>query len=167
MTDAYVVNRFFETPLISAPAPQVGEVATSGTALRDHPAVQQLAAAGLDLIGRQTQDIGARDGDRYRWAWNATAVQPGAHDGQGAFWSLLHAAAATDVLFADPRLPMILMEDANLRFREGPGAPPWLHEEHVTLTPGRLLMFPGWLRHTVCGPVIRIDFWALLPAEQA
>jgi hypothetical protein len=166
----YVVNRFFETPLLIASAPAIASVAVAdlpaSMSLRDHPAVQQLAEAGLKLVQRQTQDIGAKAGERYRWIWSAAIAQPGVHDGSGAFWSLLHAASATEIRFTDPRLPMVLMEEPNLRFRQGPDLPAWQHEESEALTRETMLMFPGWLRYTTADAVIRIDFWPLLPAEQ-
>uniref|UniRef100_UPI003B3ADCD4 hypothetical protein n=1 Tax=Sphingomonas sp. TaxID=28214 RepID=UPI003B3ADCD4 len=63
-------------------------------------------------------------------------------------------------------LPWIAIEDPHRRFREGVGGVPWDYEQRERLAPGRALMFPGWLRHVVTEPALRIDLWPLLPAER-
>uniref|UniRef100_UPI003B3B0141 hypothetical protein n=1 Tax=Sphingomonas sp. TaxID=28214 RepID=UPI003B3B0141 len=103
MTRPYVLNRFFETTLIVAPAPSLGDTAIEalavGDSLRQDETVRALARFGVGLAETHTRDIGQPAQSRYRWEWSAAVEQAGGHDAPGAFWSLLCAASDVPVTF--------------------------------------------------------------------
>lgn len=177
MADPYVLNGFFETPLITGRLPDSRDVdaALAGLLIRagdgqiDRMAmpVQKVAECALRLAARFSRDIGAGTAARYRWEWGA-AIEPGTPGFRtGPFWSLLYSPGRAELELEDPRLPWILIEEPNLRFRNRPGGPVWEHRHRLELRPGKVAMFPAWLRCQVRGkdPVLRIDLWALLHGE--
>lgn len=113
-----------------------------------------------------TRDIGGEGRRRFIWVpemW-ANVSGKGAsnqfHAHPGTFWSAVYyvddgyAGSADrglggELELEDPRSPMINMEAPDLRFRPAPDVPPASLEMLIRPASGRLLMFPGWLRHAV------------------
>lgn len=120
----------------------------------------------IAIANRFSQDIGGRGRRRFIWVpemW-ANVSSKGAsnqlHAHPGSFWSAVYYvddgyAGSPDrrlggeLELEDPRSPMINMEAPDLRFRAAADAPPSTLETLVRPAAGRLLMFPGWLRHAV------------------
>jgi uncharacterized protein (TIGR02466 family) len=118
------------------------------------------------LANKYSQYVGANRQRRYAWKAEMWAEIPSI--GQfvpalchpGAFWKAIYCvndgyAGSLDrdlggeLELEDPRMPTVLMEGPNLRFRHHPQAP--IASTEVALRPaaGRLLLFPAWLRHSV------------------
>lgn len=182
MADPYLLNGFFETPLLTGRLPDSQDVdaaladlliqARDGQIDRMAVPVQKVAECALRLAARFTRDIGAGAGAgaRYRWEWDAAIERGTLGFRTGPFWSLLyspHAPGRAELGLEDPRLPWILIEEPNLCFRNRPGDPVWEHRHRLELVPGKVVMFPAWLRCQVRGkdPVLRINLWALLHGE--
>jgi uncharacterized protein (TIGR02466 family) len=103
---------------------------------------------------------------RYRWlnhGW-ANILRRGAsnqfHIHPGAFWSAVYfvddgyggsadSSLGGEIEIEDPRMPMVIMEEPDLRFRPRPDWQVPQHEIFLRPATGMLLMFPGWLRHGV------------------
>jgi uncharacterized protein (TIGR02466 family) len=120
----------------------------------------------IELAGRFTQDIGAKGTRRFIWVPEMWANIPGKNASNqfythpGSFWSAVYyvddgyggwtdRTLGGELEIEDPRMPMVTMEAPDLRFRPGPNAEPVTHETLIRPAAGRLLMFPGWLRHAV------------------
>ena len=120
----------------------------------------------IAIANRYTQDIGGKGRRRFMWIpemW-ANVSGKGAsnqlHSHAGSFWSAVYYVqdgygGSTDrrlggeLEIEDPRTPMINMEAPDLRFRPSKDGAPVAHEALIRPATGRLLMFPGWLRHAV------------------
>ena len=120
----------------------------------------------IEIANRYTQDIAGKGRRRFMWVpemW-ANISGKGAsnqlHSHAGSFWSAVYYVedgygGSTDrslggeLEIEDPRTPMINMEAPDLRFRAARDAPAASHETLIRPAAGRLLMFPGWLRHAV------------------
>ena len=120
----------------------------------------------ISAANEHTRDIAGDGRKRFIWVpemW-ANVSPPGAsnqlHTHPGSFWSSAYyvddgyggsndRSLGGELEIEDPRLPMISMEAPDLRFRPGKAAPPVEHEILVRPATGRLLIFPGWLRHAV------------------
>jgi len=180
MADPYLLNGFFETQLVTGCLPESHDVdaaladlliqAGNGQIDRVAASVQKVAECALRLAARFTRDIGAGASARYRWEWEASIERGTPVFRSGPFWSLLyspHEPGRAELELEDPRLPWILIEEPNLRFRDRPGGGVWEHHHRLELGPGKVVMFPAWLRRQVRGqdPVLRIDLWALLNGE--
>lgn len=114
---------------------------------------------------RFTVDIKAKDQPRYKWLpemW-ANVSPPGAsnrqHSHPGCFWSAVYYVddgyggsadpnLGGELVFFDPRMPMIRMNAPDLRFRR-PGQPPDHDENRMRPATGRFVIFPSWLSHAV------------------
>ena len=126
----------------------------------------RLMDAVIGIANRYTQDIAGKGRRRFMWIpemWanvsgNGAANQ--LHSHPGSFWSAVYYVddgyggsadrrLGGELEIEDPRTPMINMEAPDLRFREAKGAEPVTHEALIRPATGRLLMFPGWLRHAV------------------
>ena len=124
-----------------------------------------LAERAVLLATIYTQDTGSEAGDRYAWVpemWANVSTRGASnqfHCHAGAFWAAVYyvddgyagspdRSLGGELEFEDPRMPMMLMDGPDLRMRFGarPVADP-----EVLLRPGagKLLLFPGWLRHGV------------------
>lgn len=120
----------------------------------------------LDLLGSATAlaerfvvDIDASAGEkRFAWAADLQAHFAGAAGLSvppfypGAYWSILTVTDGTgdaELLFEDPRLPMIQMEEPWLRIRLEPDGARVATENRRVLQTGELVMCPAWLRRTV------------------
>jgi hypothetical protein len=182
MPDSYLLNAFFETQLLTGRLAESQGIdaalagllheARDGQIDRMAVPVQTVAECGLRLAARFTRDIGAGGGGRYRWEWEASIERGTPGFRSGPFWSLLyspHQRARAGVELEDPRLPWILIEEPNLRFRDRPGGLMWEHHHRLELVPGEVVMFPAWIRCRMLGqdPVLRIDLWALLNGESS
>ena len=122
-------------------------------------AALDLLRLATTLADRFVVDVDAPAGDK-RFAW---AADLRSHFGgpaglsvppffPGAYWSILtvtDGSGRAEVLFEDPRLPMIHMEEPWLRIRLAPDGPPIATEVRRELHPGELVMCPAWLRRTV------------------
>jgi uncharacterized protein (TIGR02466 family) len=120
----------------------------------------------IATANRYTQDIGGDGRRRFIWVpemW-ANVSGKGAsnqlHAHPGSFWSSVYyvddgyggskdRGLGGELEIEDPRLPMVNMEAPDLRFRPSKAAPPVEHEVLIRPANGRLLIFPGWLRHAV------------------
>ena len=82
------------------------------------------------------------------------------HSHPGSFWSAVYyvddgyggsndRSLGGELEIEDPRIPMINMEAPDLRFRPSKDSPAVPHDALIRPASGRLLMFPGWLRHAV------------------
>jgi len=181
MAEPYLLNRFFETPLLIAssidPHGSLGHlnerIATGTEVDLEAEATSMLAECAIELADRFTRDIGQSEGGRYRWEWDAQVERGELSLRAGPFWSCLFPFAQgtqeVGIRLEDPRLPWIGMEEPSLRFREGPSSAPWQHHHIVRLKLGQVAMFPAWLAHQIthCDWALRIDLWALLGADRA
>jgi hypothetical protein len=180
MADPYLLSGFFETQLLTGRLPESQHIdaalvglliqARDGQIDRMAVPVQTVAECALRLAARFTRDIGAGAGARYRWEWEASIEHGMSGFRSGPFWSLLywpHEPGRAQLELEDPRLPWILVEEPNLRVRDRPGGDVWEHHHRLELVPGKIVMFPAWLRCQVLGndPALRIDLWALLNGE--
>lgn len=128
------------------------------------------AAALLDHVVRRcdalTVDIKQTSAERrFRWTTNMWANVSGKHASNqthchpGAYWSAVYyvddgyngstdRALGGELVFIDPRMPMIRMGTPDLRFRRSNGTTD--HQE-TWLRPaaGKLVIFPSWLMHSV------------------
>ncbi len=128
--------------------------------------IKTLAEHLLALANAHSVDIREPQTPRYRWnshGW-ANIHQRGSsnqfHIHPAAFWSAVYYVddgygGSTDpqlggeIEFEDPRMPMVIMEEPDLRFRARPDFPVPRHEIFLRPATGMVLMFPGWLRHGV------------------
>ncbi len=111
-------------------------------------------------------DLAAAGSSPLRWfteAWANISVRGSSnqsHSHAGAFWSAVYyvddgygessdRALGGELELEDPRMPMLLAENPDLRFRPGPDWAIAEPERIIRPVTGRLLMFPGWLRHGV------------------
>jgi uncharacterized protein (TIGR02466 family) len=109
-----------------------------------------------------TRDL---DGKRPRWISNmwANVSPPGAsnqtHSHPGAYWSAVYyvedgyggspdRALGGELVFLDPRMPMVRAGTPDLRWRKPDGR---YDSQEVWFRPtaGRVVMFPSWLMHSV------------------
>jgi uncharacterized protein (TIGR02466 family) len=109
-----------------------------------------------------TRDL---DGKRPRWISNmwANVSPPGAsnqtHSHPGAYWSAVYyvedgyggspdRALGGELVFLDPRMPMVRARTPDLRWRKPDGR---YDSQEVWFRPttGRIVMFPSWLMHSV------------------
>ncbi len=114
---------------------------------------------------RVTVDLKAGGRRRFRWLpdmW-ANVSPPGAsnqtHSHPGSYWSAVYyvddgfegasdPALGGELVFLDPRMPMIRMGAPDLRYRRQDGS----HDHHETWirpSSGRVVIFPSWLMHSV------------------
>lgn len=119
----------------------------------------------IQAADRFTVDVASTGAARFRWVgemWANVSPQHSSnqyHTHPGAFWSAVYyvddgygGATGPDLggelILQDPRMPMIMMNMPNLRFRK-PGRP--ADEPELAMRPaaGRLVMFPAWLNHCV------------------
>jgi uncharacterized protein (TIGR02466 family) len=139
-------------------------------------AMERLAAEIRAIADANTGDVrtgGAPPEWRLEsWATVAEAdsyILPHAHG--GCYWSAVYYLRADEgeggeLLLHDPRLPALEMHAPNLRFRESGG-------ERAIKTrpkPGMLILFPGWLIHSVSpwkGGGLRISIVVNLAAPSA
>jgi uncharacterized protein (TIGR02466 family) len=126
----------------------------------------RLMDAVIDIANRYTLDIAGKGRRRFIWVPEMWANVSGSgasnqlHSHAGSFWSAVYYVhdgyrgspdrrLGGEIEIEDPRTPMINMEAPDLRFRPGKDAEPATHEVLIRPATGRLLMFPGWLRHAV------------------
>lgn len=111
-------------------------------------------------------DIGQTSAPRYGWRANAWAnvslhgASNQSHVHSGAFWSAVYyaedgyggsadRALGGELVLEDPRMPALLMEEPDLRFRPRPDWAVAEPQRNIRPATGMLLMFPSWLRHGV------------------
>ena len=112
-----------------------------------------------------TVDIRASGKARFRWVpemW-ANVSEGGAsnqfHTHPGAYWSAVYyvddgyggsddQGLGGELVLLDPRMPMIRMAAPDLRFRR-PGQQPDDQEKWFRPKSGMIVIFPGWLSHSV------------------
>jgi uncharacterized protein (TIGR02466 family) len=119
----------------------------------------KLADACLRAASAYTDDVGMTDG-RPRFAWSlqawANVSPPGAsnhaHVHPGAYWSAVYyvddgGSRTAALTLEDPRYPLNRMAQPDFRMK-GEGL-----EDHTELvvrpSPGKMVLFPSWLRHRV------------------
>ncbi len=130
------------------------------------PAFQILADRIFALASDNSVDVGQSAAPRYRFnghGW-ANILEQGAsnqfHVHPGAYWSAVYyvddgygGSTGTnlggELELEDPRMPMVIWEQPDLRYRPYSNQPVPLHEAFIRPRTGMLLMFPGWLRHGV------------------
>ena len=114
--------------------------------------------ACLSACARVTDDVGMREG-RPRFAWEvqgwANVSPPGAgndaHAHPGAYWSAVYyvddGGGAAALTLEDPRFPLNRMVQPDFRLK----AEGVLDATEVVIRPepGKLVIFPSWLRHRV------------------
>jgi uncharacterized protein (TIGR02466 family) len=116
------------------------------------PAIARIVA----LADANIVDLQARPGQRRGWlleAWanvNETGAANAPHSHGAVYWSAVYYVRADpgeggEILFNDPRAPMIEMHAPFLRFRQDGGEGVVRHRP-VT---GEILIFPAWLVHSV------------------
>lgn len=151
------------------------------------PAMRLIEHA-MSLADRFTQDTGG-SGARYIWwpeMWANVSKRDASnqfHTHPGAFWAVVYyvedgyegssdPALGGEIVLEDPRMPMMLMEGPDLRFRPNPTAAVSDSVYRYRPAAGTMLMFPAWLRHGVnpyFGSATRIsiaiNLAALLPPE--
>jgi uncharacterized protein (TIGR02466 family) len=126
---------------------------------------RRLADRILATVAAFTTDIKQTGAPRHRWypeMW-ANVSPPGAanrhHCHPGAFWSAVYyvddgyggsddPALGGELVLYDPRMPMVRMLAPDLRFVR-PGQPPDHDENRMRPASGRIVIFPGWLNHSV------------------
>ncbi|MEM1106737.1 MAG: TIGR02466 family protein [Pseudomonadota bacterium] len=124
---------------------------------------RQLSDFAISLASGHMEDIAAAGKRDFRWGvdmWaniNAAGQSNQLHCHVGAFWSAVYyvdpgAAAAPgqggELVLEDPRYPGAYMAVADLVYRDARGKP--ARSQHaIRPRPGLLVMFPGWLRHSV------------------
>jgi len=139
------------------------------------------ARALSDYVTRRadgiTFDKGQTDPAR-RFAWSAemwaNVSERGAsnqtHSHPGAYWSAVYyvddgyggsddPALGGQLVFLDPRFPMVRMRTPDLRYRRPDGSGDH-HEVWMRPAEGRIVIFPSWLSHSVRpfeGPGTRIS----------
>lgn len=128
-------------------------------------AARQLAERAIALATEYTEDVGAEAGGRFAWVpemWANVSVRGASnqfHCHAGTFWAAVYyvddgyagspdRSLGGELEFEDPRMPMLLMDGPDLRMRFGSRP---IADPEVLLRPaaGKLLLFPGWLRHGV------------------
>lgn len=129
-------------------------------------AAKRLAVHAVELAGKFSEDIADPNGGRYVWVpemWANVSGRGAAnqyHCHAGSFWAAVYyvddgyagspdRTLGGEIELEDPRMPMILMDGPDLRMRP-PGAQ-GIDDPEVRIRPqaGKMLMFPGWLRHGV------------------
>lgn len=173
MPAAAEVNRALKTAILARRARTPGvKVSNIGGWQSDRQILQWGGDAALRLAeriaaaaDRFTVDIAAAGAPRHEWVsemW-ANVSPPQAsnqrHTHPGAFWSAVYyvddgyggsddRALGGELVLVDPRMPTILMNMPNLRFRM-PGRA--ADEPQLAMRPrtGRIVMFPAWLSHGV------------------
>ena len=127
------------------------------------PPAEELSNFAISLASGHMEDIAAAGKRDFRWGvdmW-ANANGPGElnqlHCHIGAFWSAVYypdpGGAAEpgkggELMLEDPRYPGAYMNVADLVYRDGRGKAQ--HSLHaIRPRVGLLVMFPGWLRHSV------------------
>ena len=130
------------------------------------PAIRKLGERAIANANGITVDLRQPAGPRYRWdcrGWANSLRQGGSnqyHSHSGAYWSAVYfvddgyggsadPALGGEIEFEDPRMPMVTMEEPDLRFRPHRDGPVPEHEIFLRPVTGQMLMFPGWLRHGV------------------
>ncbi len=129
-------------------------------------AIQTLGRHVIANANAHSIDIRNPASARYRWhnhGWANILERGGSnqyHIHPGAFWSAVYfvddgyggsddTSLGGELEIEDPRMPMVMMEEPDLRFRPRPDWPVLDHEVFLRPSTGMLLMFPGWLRHGV------------------
>jgi len=129
-------------------------------------AARALVEHVVGVADEHSIDIVSPDAPRFAWLPEMWAnISPRGASNQfhchaGAFWSAVYYvddgyAGSSDrrlggeLIIEDPRMPMLLMEGPDLRFRPRPDSTIAEPEQLFRPASGRLLMFPGWLRHGV------------------
>lgn len=140
-------------------------------------AMRTLGERAMANANASSFDIREPAAPRYRWnchGWANIHERGGSnqyHSHPGAFWSAVYyvddgyggsadRALGGEIEIEDPRMPMVIMEEPDLRFRPRPDWAVPQHEVFLRPATGMLLMFPGWLRHgvrTYQGDVERIS----------
>lgn len=130
------------------------------------PVAERLLAhvvSRCDAITRDTQP--GTPARRVRWITNmwANLSRRGAsnqtHSHPGAFWSAIYyvedgyagsddRSLGGELVFLDPRMPMIRARTPDLRYRRANGGHD-SQESWLRPTSGRLVIFPSWLMHSV------------------
>lgn len=130
------------------------------------PAFRPLIERVIANANAQTVDIRAAGSTPFDWhveAWanvSARGSSNQAHCHAGVFWSAVYyvddgfagsddVALGGELALEDPRMPGLLMEEPGLRLCPYPGDPAPEPQWLIRPRSGRLLMFPGWLRHGV------------------
>lgn len=120
----------------------------------------------IEVANHYTGDIGGKGRRRFIWVpemWANVSGQGASnqlHSHPGSFWSAVYyvddgyggsndRSLGGELEIEDPRIPMINMEAPDLRFRPSKDSPAVPHDALIRPASGRLLMFPGWLRHAV------------------
>lgn len=130
-------------------------------------AAMRLVEHVIGLADRFTRDVKAVEGmPRYAWVPEMWANVSGRgasnqyHVHPGAFWAAIFYVEdgyngssdrrlGGELEIEDPRMPMLQMENPDLRLGVAVGQAPPPPEIVVRPAAGKLLMFPGWLRHGV------------------
>jgi len=131
------------------------------------PAAQTLVQRAFAVADAHSIDLRqSATAARYHWygvGW-ANILDRGAsmplHTHPAAFWSAIYyvddgydgaadSGLGGELEIEDPRMPMVMAEEPDLRFRPRPDGPVLQHELSIRPVTGSLLMFPGWLRHGV------------------
>ena len=118
--------------------------------------VRPIIAQIVQMADENSQDLQARPGQRRGWlleAWanvSGTGAANASHSHGGSYWSAVYYVQigdgeGGDIVFEDPRSPMIEMHAPFLRFRDAGG------EGLYSITPAesQILLFPSWLKHSV------------------
>lgn len=135
-------------------------------------AAQTLAVETMKICGRYTSDIAAAQGQsRYEmgiemWAnLSPAGASNQMHCHPGSFWSasfyIDDGGDSRDGLFVaqDPRFPTVRMAAPDLVFMDADGNRQ-LSQHRIAPVPGKLVIFPSWLMHSVrphTGPRDRIS----------
>ena len=119
-------------------------------------AVRPVIAEMVEMADAATIDLEARPGERRGWrleAWanvNGRGDANAPHSHGGTYWSGVYyvrvgEGEGGEIVFEDPRAPMIEMHAPLLRMRDAGG------EGAIAIRPaeGEILLFPAWLRHSV------------------
>lgn len=129
-------------------------------------AVRTLVEHVVGLADQHSIDIVRPDSPRFAWLpeiWANISTHGASnqfHCHSGAFWSAVYyvddgyggsadRALGGELIIEDPRMPMLLMEGPDLRFRPRADSETAEPEQLIRPGAGRLLMFPAWLRHGV------------------
>lgn len=128
-------------------------------------AAQRLIEHVLGWCDAHTVDVAEQDRRRFVWLpemWanvNERGASNQTHCHPGSQWSAVYyvrdgydgsadSELGGELVFLDPRFPMIRMRDPDLRYRRSNGM---IDDQESWIRPatGRLVMFPAWLMHSV------------------
>ncbi len=128
-------------------------------------AARMLADVVMAHCDRHTVDIKAQGKPRHRWVaemWANVSTHGASnqsHSHPGAYWSAVYYVddgyagsddrkLAGELVFIDPRMPMVRIGAPDLRYRRSDGSTDH-HETWIRPEAGRLVLFPSWLSHSV------------------